>query len=137
MSEIRSKAINKKKKVCTQCKRELSTKCFYKQTQRGDNSQIWYYYDSMCIKCRADYSHKRIRANKRAAVVYMGEKCIDCGISDSNRPEIYDFHHLNPKIKEFNISKTSKSLNKIKKELDKCILLCSNCHRTRHATNNL
>lgn len=133
----RGKAIDEKEKRCTQCKLKISTKSFYKQSQKGVNNQTWYYYDSMCIKCRLDYSYKRIRANKREAVVYMGEKCADCGILDINRPEIYDFHHLSPKNKEFSISKTTKSLAKIKKELDKCILLCSNCHRTRHATDFL
>ena len=56
--------------------------------------------------------------------------CIDCGIK-SNNYCIYDFHHVEDN-KEFAISKTSKSFDSIKKELDKCILLCSNCHRIRH-----
>ena len=43
-----------------------------------------------------------------------------------------EFHHLDPKEKDFSISTNIKSLDLIKKELDKCILLCANCHREEH-----
>lgn len=44
----------------------------------------------------------------------------------------YDFHHLDPNQKDFSIGKQSKSFAVIRSELDKCVLLCSNCHRKRH-----
>jgi len=68
---------------------------------------------------------------KRQAVEYKGNKCIDCG---NTYPDcVYDFHHLDPKAKDFSIAKKSwVSFDSIKDELDKCILLCSNCHRIRH-----
>lgn len=44
-----------------------------------------------------------------------------------------EFHHINPLEKDFSISSNiNMSYEKIKKELDKCILLCANCHREIH-----
>lgn len=47
-----------------------------------------------------------------------------------------DFHHLNPQEKEYEISTligNGASLDKIKTEMQKCCILCSNCHRKFHA----
>ncbi len=42
-----------------------------------------------------------------------------------------DFHHVDPSTKEFGVSNKgmTRSWEKIKAELDKCILVCANCHR--------
>ncbi len=68
---------------------------------------------------------------KRQAVEYKGNKCTDCG---NTYPDcVYDFHHLDPEAKDFSIAKKAwVSFDDIKQELDKCILLCANCHRIRH-----
>lgn len=56
--------------------------------------------------------------------------CIKCG---ETRKYILDFHHINPNDKEFQISNGSlKGLKRLKQEIEKCILLCSNCHREFH-----
>lgn len=48
-----------------------------------------------------------------------------------------DFHHIEPEHKDFIISHSFTSFNNLhKKELDKCILLCSNCHRIEHSKKN-
>lgn len=46
-----------------------------------------------------------------------------------------EFHHKDPNSKDFNISqcRSHKFSQKIKDELDKCSLLCSNCHREEHS----
>jgi len=46
-----------------------------------------------------------------------------------------DFHHIDPKEKEFGLSvkRLTRSWEKMKKELDKCVLICANCHREVHA----
>lgn len=50
---------------------------------------------------------------------------------------IFDFHHLNPSEKDVDWSKLRlKSDESIKNELNKCVLLCSNCHRKRHHLNS-
>lgn len=75
------------------------------------------------------------RLNKLKAIEYLGGKCVDCG--QKFPPYIYDFHHINPEIKEFSITKImGRTWEKIIPELDKCVLLCSNCHRTRHHNEN-
>ncbi len=44
-----------------------------------------------------------------------------------------EFHHIDPLKKDFNISQfRTTSFESIKKELDKCDLLCANCHREIH-----
>mgnify|MGYP005855513707 CR=1 FL=1 len=45
-----------------------------------------------------------------------------------------DFHHLDPQKKDFNlgIAIIQWKWEKVKPELDKCILLCANCHRELH-----
>jgi predicted HNH restriction endonuclease len=57
-----------------------------------------------------------------------------CGYSKCE--SALEFHHLNPNEKDFNISSIRQLSNfteKIKNELDKCILVCSNCHREIHS----
>lgn len=66
---------------------------------------------------------------KIALVEAFGHKCACCGLVDN--PIIYDFHHLDPKTKEFGIANatTTRSKQAYFKEAKKCIMLCSNCHR--------
>jgi len=67
-------------------------------------------------------------------IEYKGGKCADCDVEfDGNNYVIFDFHHLDPATKEADWNQLRKtSVENIKKELDKCVLLCSNCHRMRH-----
>lgn len=67
---------------------------------------------------------------KDRAIAYLGGKCRSCGYEKC--PAAMDFHHPNVRDKDFNISSTM-SWEKIQPELDKCVLLCSNCHRETHA----
>jgi len=56
--------------------------------------------------------------------------CLKCG-EDKNH--LLDFHHIDPKEKKFKISQGFRySWKRIKQEIDKCIILCSNCHRDFH-----
>lgn len=71
------------------------------------------------------------RAIKRALVKYKGGKCKICGYDKCMRA--LEFHHLDPSKKDFHPSKClTKSMNLLKKEADKCILVCSNCHAEIH-----
>ncbi len=74
---------------------------------------------------------KKFRKNrKQKCVDYKGGKCENCGYNKCLRS--LDFHHLDPNEKDFNISRSIKSWEKTKIELDKCILLCRNCHGEIH-----
>ena len=64
-------------------------------------------------------------------IAYKGGKCERCGYDKSSRA--LEFHHLNPSEKDFGISKVlTRSIQSLKEEVDKCILLCSNCHAEIH-----
>ena len=114
-------------KLCTHCDTTKSKNEFYKQSKPDKD---WNCRDSMCKPCRSTYSSKRRRDIKIVAVEYKGGKCLDC--NKTYPPEVYDFHHRDPNKKDFSVGQNSKSFKSIKKELNKCDLLCSNCHRIRH-----
>ena len=70
------------------------------------------------------------RQNKLRAIEYLGGHCTDCG--NKFPPYVYDFHHLDPTIKEYSVTRLmGRKWEGIVPELDKCILLCANCHRIR------
>lgn len=67
---------------------------------------------------------------KRRAVKYKGGKCSRCG--KTFPLACYDFHHTNPSNKAHSICRLISNMAKwsrIEAELDKCILVCANCHR--------
>lgn len=64
-----------------------------------------------------------------------GSKCLDCGFEGIKYPEVLDFDHINDS-KKFNISEFKRhtlGFNVVKKEIEKCEIVCSNCHRIRTA----
>lgn len=85
---------------------------------------------------RYDYKVKRLHRIKAHLIEALGGKCAICSMEyNGNNACIFDFHHRDPKEKEFSISMSELSrrpLNSILKELSKCDLLCSNCHRLLH-----
>ena len=94
------------------------------------------YTRKYCYEC-SDTNSVRERVNqyrhatKKALVEYKGGKCIRCGYNKCLNA--LQFHHLNPKEKDFNLSKSTKPFEELKKEVDKCILVCANCHAEIHA----
>lgn len=64
---------------------------------------------------------------------FKNKPCLICG--ECYPPIAMDLHHIDPSIKDGNVSKVlkSKGYEKIKQELDKCIVLCAICHRLLHA----
>ena len=77
----------------------------------------------------------RIR-KKKELVEYKGGKCEICEYS-KDILGAYDFHHIDPSKKEFSISQyTVLNIEKLKKEVDKCMLVCRNCHAEIHDKEN-
>ena len=77
--------------------------------------------------------HKRRKKIRQMAVEYKGGQYVVCGYSRCI--EALEFHHNNSSGKDFSISEKgyTRSWTKVKEELDKCMLLCANCHREVHA----
>jgi hypothetical protein len=88
---------------------------------------------SYCKQCTSDECRDRGQRQKQQFVDYKGGKCEKCGYDKFTGA--LDFHHTDPSKKDFIISKKkSVSFNDcMRAELDKCVLLCANCHRERHA----
>lgn len=118
-------------KTCTRCKIEKERTEFY-QLKGKQYKPSWDVRDSHCIPCRTIYQSDRRRNIKKMAVEYKGGCCVDCGFK-TEIYSVYDFHHLDETQKDFTIAANVKTLEKLKPELDKCVLLCANCHRIRHS----
>jgi predicted transcriptional regulator len=69
------------------------------------------------------------RRLKAMAIAYKGGKCLLCGYHRCNAA--LEFHHLDKTTKGFGLSRKGiiRSWESIKKELDKCVMICANCHR--------
>lgn len=111
-------------KICRICNNEMTIDNFYMR-DRGKRPS------TMCKKCFIKYTTLRWRRIKENAVLYKGGKCERCGYNKCI--DAFDLHHNNPSEKEFDWrSMRRKSKEILYKELDKCSLLCSNCHRELH-----
>ncbi|XKT74921.1 MAG: hypothetical protein ACJKSS_02030 [Patescibacteria group bacterium UBA2103] len=86
---------------------------------------------------RAEYLRKAVAKRRKElrnkALEYGGGKCKICGYKKCK--QALAFHHKDPKQKDFGLSARglTRSWEKIQKELDKCILVCANCHAELHA----
>lgn len=81
------------------------------------------------------YKKLKKRERKEQAVEYKGEKCEHCG--GVFPPCVYDFHHIEPTTKEGILTHMFQlKWDTVVKELEKCLLLCANCHRLEHYKGN-
>lgn len=72
------------------------------------------------------------RSMRLRAIEFKGGKCSRCGYVGC--AEAFDFHHRDPSQKDFQISSgNTKNWDSVVAELEKCDLLCANCHRTLHS----
>ena len=77
------------------------------------------------------YTNTRRKKTKEGIIKTMGGCCAHCGLIDN--PIVYDIHHVIPTEKEYTLGQIlDHSPEKIKKEIEKCILLCAHCHRKEH-----
>ena len=83
-------------------------------------------------KTSAEYKRKVKKANHDYIRSYKEyHKCSEC---DEGRAVCLDLHHIHPHLKSFELSTVkTHSIGSIDAELNKCVVLCANCHRLRHA----
>ncbi len=107
--------------TCNICSVLLTEDNAYKKSGR-DTLLSW------CKTCFNRRTWERVQRNKEKAVRHKGGKCIRCGYSKSIWA--LEFHHRNRDEKNRKISRLL--LNKweiILEEIEKCDLVCANCHR--------
>lgn len=84
-----------------------------------------------CKSCHNQKTIERGQENKQLILDYYGGKCTICGYDKCMRA--LDFHHPEGVDKDPNFQSIRYwDFKRAKNELDKCILLCSNCHREQH-----
>lgn len=81
---------------------------------------------------RSQKAKEKRFANKQRALDYLGRVCTDCG--NEFHHVAMDFHHRDPSQKDIALGYlwNWKWSSRHEEELDKCVLLCANCHRIRH-----
>lgn len=135
-----------KNKKCTRCKNILDLNKF--PIINKSKNKI----SSLCVECKRSYdreywdkvklikrdqknaNQKIIRQRNRNYIISFLKKsvCADC--SNTNWI-VLEFDHKNRNLKSFNLADaSSESIDKIQKEIDKCEVVCANCHRIRTAT---
>ena len=132
-------------KYCGSCEQFKDLEAFSTNKSKRDG------LSSCCKGCHSEYvkqhyinnKEKYLRAAAKRNKTYEQEikeyifkvkdaPCMDCGIKYP--PYVMDFDHREPEQKEFNISyavRLKSPLRKIQEEIDKCDLVCANCHRIR------
>lgn len=135
-------------KICPNCKIGKPLTEYNKAKKRADGYQgwcrvctnaknNWYYANNPKYKDRIQKNNKESRERN---VSWFREyksnlSCTECGES---HPATLDFHHTDPTIKEGDVSALARNNNRaaLLAEIEKCIVLCSNCHRKEHWTGS-
>lgn len=111
--------------------------------KRSSSKDGWEFYCKECVKKTTleNYNKNKkkwnetTRKNKQLQRDRINKfknscSCLKCG---ENRNWLLDFHHTDPTKKDFQISQGERfGWEKVKNEIDKCVVLCSNCHRDFH-----
>lgn len=110
--------------LCLKCLKPTQKNLFYRYPNNVPHQ--W------CKACTSRTAVESQRRFKIGCIEYKGGLCVDCG--KMPHPAAMDFHHLDPKEKDFKISSACvyPLTQEVKTELDKCVLVCKNCHAMRH-----
>jgi hypothetical protein len=113
----------------------------------GKRDRTYYKSEKICVVCGKKYIsatnlkcsnciNKKVRKErKEKAYQILGSKCSICGYDKCS--DALDIHHKNKDDKKLTFSSSwGIKWEDIKKELEKCILLCCRCHRELHAKEN-
>lgn len=119
----KTQAWRKKQCKCSVCG-ETDPSRFYQR--KGRHAKF-----PRCKTCHNRSQIERFRSYKKMAVEYKGGKCVRCGYDKCLAS--LDFHHVDPSQKDPNWRRMRNWVfERIKEELDKCDLVCRNCHGEIH-----
>lgn len=117
------RALKDGKKICRDCKLRFNKTEFYKGGGTKTSS-----YCKTCVSNRNNTNRKLI---KLKAIEYLGGCCNKCRYNKCSAA--LEFHHVNPLEKDRKYNNIRKAFTPVLiSELNKCILLCANCHRELH-----
>jgi len=94
------------------------------------------YYERNKDKVRNNLRKYRQRNRQFVRDAKQGQTCINCGFND---PRALVYHHRDPTQKDkdvWHMMQHGYGLQRIKREIDKCDLLCANCHLIEHYNDN-
>lgn len=135
-----------KKKYCRRCEKDKSVDDFHKNPTKKDGLQ------TMCKECRKKYHKEHYLKNKKTyklkAKIYKSniqnfvnryKQFKKCKICEEKRFWVLEFHHRDKIEKSDNIGKfiNDSNLKLLKKEIRKCDVVCSNCHKDIHYKKHL
>jgi hypothetical protein len=126
-------------KICNICKQAKPLEDFYTRQRKTS-----VYYSYCCKQCHSQQAKQNYKTNPSPAIERTRKRnkqiltkirkekdkpCADCGIKYPHY--VMEFDHKGNK-KLFGIAnKTGRKWETIKAEIDKCDVVCSNCHRER------
>lgn len=129
-------------KKCPKCNNEKSLTDFSKNASKKDGLQ------RICKQCIKEQDARLFIKDKEKVKIrnkrYIDKtskwfseykKTLSCEICGENREWVLDFHHKDPSNKDFAIGGVCNrgySIERIKNEINKCMCVCSNCHRDIH-----
>ena len=133
-----------KMRTCTMCKLDLpeDDTNFASRHDRGKKQ-----FQSNCRECQKNYRRQHYLNNKQKYIDKSQEykktftewfieykKTLSCECCGENRYWVLDFHHKDPKEKDLEVSLVVRQCSKQKllEEIEKCMVVCSNCHRDIH-----
>jgi len=93
------------------------------------------WYQSNADKRRAQVRMRRKQVREKLQILKAQGACVECGLSGEIATWALDYHHINHDDKVASVSylvSNGYSWKRIEKEIAKCELICSNCHRIRH-----
>jgi hypothetical protein len=127
MKEYNKQYWSKNKKILLDNKKEWLTK---NKEYHAEYDKNYYIKNNNRLKKQRKEQYNKDKQYIRDYKLSNG--CAICGYN--KYADVLDFHHEGDK--EFNIS-LQRNINKIKEEMKKCIILCSNCHRELHAKRRI
>ena len=131
-------------KICGSCKQEKSLDCF---SRKGTKTNGEPRFQSKCKQCNRDYQRTHYRENRsyyssksklwkqnyrRNTHSFLKQKCVDgCVVCGEKDYRCLQFNHIDPEQKQHEISRMvaeQMPLSRIETELEKCEVVCANCH---------